>query len=349
MSQVSFTYNLPPERIAQRPVERGKSRLLVARRESGELYDSLVSSLSDFLRAGDLLILNNSKVIPCRFFVSLGKRTAELFLVFSRGGGVYEALANPMAGFKPGAEVSLSPKLSAKVLGRTGDGKRLLLEVASSPGGDTPLEVLIEEDALMPIPPYIREGKGDELDRGTYQTIYAREAGSIAAPTAGFHFTEALLGELREKGINSAFLTLHVGTASFLAAEKQDPALQKTEREEFYVPDITLSHIEATKKACGRIVAVGTTTVRALESLSHPELGVTQVTPRGYLSTSLFIRPPFQFRTVDCLLTNFHQPASTHLYLVEAFAGRSLIENAYTHALGSGYRFLSYGDAMLLL
>ena len=246
-----------------------------------------------------------------------------------------------------GTKLSLSKNLSAVVKGRSADGQRLVLELHSQ-SAECTVESAMVNDALMPIPPYIRAGRADAHDRAQYQTVFAKHPGSVAAPTAGLHFTEALLTVLGGAGIGHCFVTLHVGPASFLPIRNGNISSHKMLPERYHIPESTRRKIAETKTRGGRVVAVGTTTVRALESEASTPASTGGDYPENLAATNLFITPGHVFRSIDALITNFHQPGSTHLLMVAAFIGEAQTQAVYAHALGADYRFLSYGDAMLL-
>ncbi|MDR2338013.1 MAG: tRNA preQ1(34) S-adenosylmethionine ribosyltransferase-isomerase QueA [Deltaproteobacteria bacterium] len=378
MSSFSFlAYNLPDERIAQRPIgqgsDRSNSKLLQAIKlpdTSVAISDQYYFDLPDLLRVGDLLVLNNSKVRPCRFFVRLENVQKEIEILLIKKvetlaassqniSQVWEALARPMKRLKIGQAFELSPSLQALPIGRSQDNNRLLLEIsitganvaqAIPPMCETVEEVLLRE-ARMPIPPYIRGGRADSQDRDTYQNVYAETSGSIAAPTAGFHFSAELLKKLSERGIEHTYLTLHVSTASFTPIRKSDIAGHKMSEEYYEISRSTLEKICLAKKEQRRIIVVGTTCLRALESAALNAVFCKDLGQNEKItdSTSLFITPGFKFQVADCLITNFHQPNSTHLLVVASFIGEKNTQTIYKHALNEGnYRFLSYGDGMLL-
>lgn len=352
MSYRFLEYELPKERIAQHPAvrsgERSDAQLLRARRGATlAIEDHLVRDLPRLLRRGDLIVLNDSRVRPSRFFLELpelGTKTEVLLL--DGAGNRWEALARPMRKFKEGMVFALSANIQARVIGRTAEGTRLILEL--QPLGGEPLDLLIERDGAMPLPGYIRNGVADAEDRDFYQTVFAREIGSVAAPTAGLHFTLALLEELRGVGIEHCFLTLHVGLASF--APVRDVAAHQMTNERYEISPRCIEAIARTKARGGRVVVVGTTATRALESAALADETLFEREPTEVVSgsTELMIQPGFTFRVVDLLMTNFHQPFTTHLLLVAAFIGELEIEQIYQHALAGSYRFLSYGDSMLL-
>lgn len=354
---MTWSYELPGERIAQRPAsfdgERSSSRLLVTRRD-GEprLEASVFSNLSNYLRPGDLLVLNNSAVAKTRYFVSIDEGSpaeVELFIISvlstteDLSSAVVAALARPMKKLKDGAEILLSERLKAVVLGRSERGDELRLQVSRLSGSDG-IRDLIFSEGRTPIPIYIRSGRSDESDDTLYQTIYAAEKGSVAAPTAGLHFTAGLLQNLEKSGVKIAFLTHHIGRASFITVDPVEASTVPEER--FFIPDETVSAIESTKREGRRVVVVGTTSTRALESFAR---GVGANVEGGFGGeTDLFIKPGFEFRIVDALITNFHQPETTHLSLVSAFASEELMREAYQFALRENFRFLSYGDSMFI-
>lgn len=327
-----YDYDLPRDRIAQRPAEpRDASRLMVLRRRDGSIDHRIFRDLPGLLRAGDLLVLNETKVIPARL---VGKRMktggkVEAILVRDEGQGVWSCLAKLPRGVQSGERL-LFDGLEAEFQGRGEDGRARLRFPPDLPAR-------LENAGRMPLPPYIRRD-ADASDAQRYQTVYAREAGSIAAPTAGLHFTPALLDRLVAGGVRIVRLTLHVGPGTFAPVRSQTP--QALEPETYRVPDETLRAVRDAKSEGRRVVAVGTTCVRALEAISRGE------PPTG--STGLFIRSPFEFRVVDAMITNFHLPRGTPLMLVAALAGRERILEAYRVAIREGYRFYSYGDAMFI-
>jgi S-adenosylmethionine:tRNA ribosyltransferase-isomerase len=345
-----FSYELPEELIAQEPSpRRDQARLLVVERSTRALRDSHVAALPEWLRPGDLLVFNNTRVLPARLF---GTRTAT--------GGKWEGLylqqtAEETAEFmchtrgylRAGEWVHLRDRKGLpsstrlQVVGRTPD-KHLLLRAED---GAKILEVL-QVFGHIPIPPYIRKGIDQEADRERYQTVFAQHPGSVAAPTAGLHFTPELLQHLSLRGIEQAFVTLHVGLGTFQPIKVERLAEHVMHREWCAVPAETVAAIAACRQRKGRVVAVGTTTVRTLESAVLQHDGNLQAWSGP---TDLFIRPSFSFRVVDAVFTNFHLPRSTLLIMISAFAGRALARCAYEHALRQRYRFFSYGDAMLIL
>ena len=332
-----FDYELPPELVAQHPSEtRSGSRLL---RLSGEtLSDHRFSDLPRLLSPGDLLVFNDTKVIKARLFgkKQTGGRIEVLIERLLPGG---EALAQLHAGrpAKPGSILRLEGGLELRVVGRAGEFYHLRF-----PEGASMLE-LLERHGSVPLPPYIAHAPQPE-DESRYQTVYARAPGAVAAPTAGLHFDDPLLAALAGRGIDLAYVTLHVGAGTFQPVRVKSLAEHRMHGERYSIPAATISAVAAAKERGGRVVAVGTTTVRCLEA-SAAKRGVPSA---GEGETDLFITPGFEFRVVDRLISNFHLPRSTLLVLVSAFAGIEPIRRAYRHAVDHGYRFYSYGDAMLI-
>ncbi len=349
-----LTYELPQELIAQRPCEpRDAARLLVLDRVSGAISHRIFRELPEFLQPGDCLVLNDTRVIPARLF---GKRAdtggkVELLLLEPEGEQIYHCLGQPGRRLRPGTRLLLNHgSVQAEILSSEGAEKRVRF--------DSPLtETVLRQMGQVPLPPYIRR-PADSGDSISYQTVYARVPGAVAAPTAGLHFTEELLQRIREKGIRIAFVTLHVGWGTFKPVGERELREGRLHEERFSVSAETLEAIRLAKRQGGRVVAVGTTVVRALESWR----GQALIKPKGpgpfgvksarsdslWTSTNLFIRPPFQFKGVDALVTNFHLPGTSLLYLVAAFAGEEKALAAYREAIQRRYRFYSYGDAMLI-
>ena len=347
MNVADFDFELPAERIAQRPASRRDgSRLLVLDRETGALRHRRFSDLADLLNPGDLLVLNDTRVIPARL---VGHKPSggrvELLLVepVEPGaiGGVWRCLLKASRPPAPGSSIDFGQGCGARVLERDPIGWRVKLE---APGGRP--EELLERVGQAPLPPYIRRDAAgpDAADRERYQTVFARQPGAIAAPTAGLHFTEELLQQLADAGIAHTFLTLHVGPGTFQPVTAQRVEDHRMHPEWFEIPADAARAVASARKSGGRVVAVGTTVVRTLESCAAEE---GRVSP-GRDHCSLFIYPGFRFRVVDALITNFHLPRSTLLMLVSAFAGRERVLAAYRQAIAAGYRFYSYGDAMLI-
>lgn len=345
-----FDFDLPDDRIAQEPPPRGESRLLVLSAPPGSpARHRRVADLPELLHPGDLLVVNDTRVIPARLF---GRRVlpeggqggrVELLLVEPvgpEGTTEWEALARPGRKARPGTRLRFDDGLEAEVLGRLGDGRH---QVRFS----EPVEPHLERLGHVPLPPYVKREDRPE-DRERYQTVFARTPGAIAAPTAGLHFTPELLERLAARGIETARVTLHVGIGTFKPVTADLVHEHAMDEERYQVPEATAAAIRETRRLGGRVVAVGTTVVRTLESVAREAPGGEWgEIAAGTGRTALFIYPGFRFRVVDALLTNFHLPRSTLLMLVSAFAGRDRVLAAYREAIEEGYRFYSYGDAML--
>jgi S-adenosylmethionine:tRNA ribosyltransferase-isomerase len=336
-----FDFALPQALIADHPCEpREAARLLVIPASAG-FEDRRIADLPELLCRGDLLIFNDTKVIPARLAGHRGEATIEITLHRDLGGGAWRAFAKGARRLRVGDRLVFAEDFAADV-----DAKH--------PEGDVTLRFDLEGEAFhralvhhgaMPLPPYIKRPRGgDARDRADYQTIFARAEGAVAAPTAGLHFTEALLEALADRGIGWTTLTLHVGPGTFLPVKTTDPRDHKMHAEWGVLSAETAERITTTQRAGGRIVAVGTTSLRLLESAAAENGEIEPFTGE----TRLFIFPGYRFRVIDLLLTNFHLPRSTLLMLVAAFAGLDRIKSAYTHAIASGYRFFSYGDACLI-
>jgi S-adenosylmethionine:tRNA ribosyltransferase-isomerase len=332
-----FDYELPPELIAQHPGKaRSESRLLCVGADT--LADCRFSELPQLLEPGDLLVFNDTRVIKARLF---GEKASggRIEVLVERVLSAHEVLVQVRASKPPraGAALRLAGALDVSVLGRRGEFYQLRF-----PDGPTVLE-LLERHGNVPLPPYITHAPQAEDER-RYQTVYARAPGAVAAPTAGLHFDEPLLAALRTRGVDFAYVTLHVGAGTFQPVRVKNLAAHRMHAERYDIPAVTASAIEAARRRGGRIVAVGTTTVRCLETSAAGHGGPVA----GAAQSELFITPGFEFRVVDRLVTNFHLPKSTLLVLVSAFAGIETARRAYRHAISAGYRFLSYGDAMLV-
>lgn len=329
-------YLLPEESIAQTPLpDRAASKLLWLHRDTKKIEDRRFREAVEILRGGDLLVLNDTRVTALRL---LGEKTTggkvELLLLRQTGPGEYEALARPGKRLQPGAVVSVGSDLQAVILENLADGrKKVLFE-------DRPdLVQLLERNGRVPLPPYIHSALEDPE---RYQTVYSSVGGSAAAPTAGLHFTDEMLGLLRAKGVGISTVTLDVGLDTFRPITSEDPLLHQIHGESCRMPEETKIAIE---RAEGRIVAVGTTAVRTLESFATGKRKVAS----GHKDTRLFITPGYQFQIVDGMFTNFHMPRTTMLLMISAMASREAVMTAYRHAVSSGYRFLSFGDSMLIL
>jgi S-adenosylmethionine:tRNA ribosyltransferase-isomerase len=346
MRRSDFDYVLPPDLIAQRPLhEREASRLLLLDRGSGAVEHRRFRDLPALLRPGDLLVLNDTRVLPARLYGTTPRGGRVEFLFLEEGeGGAWWAWVRPGRRARVGATFSLPEGAIARVRERVDEG-RILLDVQ----GALPIRELLERHGWTPLPPYIRRAaavrEADREDRGRYQTVYAREEGAVAAPTAGLHFTEAVLEAVRVRGVAVGFLTLHVGIGTFKPVRVEEVARHRMDPERFRIPEATAGAVKEARARGGRVIAVGTTTVRALESAAGEE-GAPRA---GAGQATLFITPGHRFRVVDGLLTNFHLPGSTLLMLVSAFAGRDRVLAAYREAIAARYRFYSYGDAMLIL
>ncbi len=335
-----FAFDLPPELIAQTPIEpRDASRLMVLDRKSGAIEHRHFRDIVEFLRPGDCLVLNDSRVLPARIY---GKRAdtgtrVEFLLLRDLGGNRWEALAGPGKRAREGRRFTFDGSdMTCFVEAVQEDGNRLLqFETTGS------FYAELEKIGQMPLPPYIKETLEDQE---RYQTVYARETGSAAAPTAGLHFTPELLDRIREKGVSVVFVTLHVGLGTFRPVSVENIADHKMHSEHYAVSEETARAIREAKARGGRIVAVGTTSCRTLESVAQKRGEI--VADEGW--TDIFISPGYGFRAIDALITNFHLPESTLIMLVSAFCGRENILNAYKVAVEERYRFFSFGDAMLI-
>ncbi len=343
MKLSDFEYQLPPELIAQHPAEpRDSSRLMVVHRRSGRIEHRIFRDIAGYLGPEDLLVLNNTKVIPARLMgVKVGSRSrAEIFLLRSLEGGFWSCLARPGRRLRTGSMVEFESGLSAEVRETREKGQRVVeFKLSGRPIGKEELIRTLEKIGRVPLPPYISR-PDNKADRQRYQTVYAREAGAVAAPTAGLHFTAELMEKIESQGTRICELLLHVGWGTFKSVEAEDIRSHRMDEEYYRIEEQVAEELRSAREGGGRIVAVGTTTVRALESFAST--GKTE----GW--TDIFIHPPHVFRLADALVTNFHLPRSTLLMLVSAFAGEDLIKQAYAEAVKEGYRFYSYGDAMLI-
>ncbi|MDK2124011.1 tRNA preQ1(34) S-adenosylmethionine ribosyltransferase-isomerase QueA [Parachitinimonas caeni] len=333
MRLADFDYHLPEHLIAQFPPERrGASRLLHV--ENKNLADRMFVELPTLLRTGDVLVFNDTRVVKARLHGQ--KQTGgQIEVLVERMVGEFEALAQIKASKspKPGSALVFAG-YGAEVVQR--DGEFYLLRF------NAPVEQVLEAIGKLPLPPYISHNPtGDDAER--YQTVYANESGAVAAPTAGLHFDQAMLDQLSKQGVGLHFLTLHVGAGTFQPVRTEEIAQHRMHRERYWLPEATINAIRQAKANGGRVIAVGTTSLRALEASC---LQGDFAEPVG--DTDIFITPGFQFKVVDRLITNFHLPKSTLLMLVAAFAGHDVMQHAYAHAVACQYRFFSYGDAMLL-
>lgn len=356
MRTADFDFLLPPELIAQQPApKRDASRLLVLRRTDGRIEHRKFRDLLELLHAGDVLVLNNSRVIPARLPGVNAKSGGkfEIFLIEENALNDWWCLMRPGKNARIGTQIILldvksqPAKIRATVAEVNDEGHRRITFSGTSDIND-------ELDRLgeIPLPPYIERVRQLPEDKHRYQTVFALPAGSVAAPTAGLHFTEALLDEIRARGVKICFVTLHVGLGTFQPVKAETLAAHKMHEERFEVGEETVRAVNDAKSAGRRVIAVGTTTVRVLESVAAKNDGKLNVYEG---KTNIFIFPPFQFQIVDALLTNFHLPCSTLLMLVSAFSapgetrGREMVLSAYAEAIRERYRFFSYGDAMLIL
>jgi S-adenosylmethionine:tRNA ribosyltransferase-isomerase len=337
---IDYDYNLPPELIAQEPLlQRDKSKMLVIKRSTKSREHTIFDQLPDYLEAGDVLVLNNTKVIPARLIGTIaGKSTAvELLLLNRLPDGHWIAMAKPGRKLKPGQKIMLGREVEANIIDYAEKGLRVV-----DFKGPKPFEELLPALGKVPLPPYIKKPvKDPEL----YQTIYALENGSAAAPTAGFHFTEEVFRVLKDKGIKIQFITLHIGPGTFQPVKTEDIRDHLMHEEYFCFSEEAAGQLNTAREKGNKIVAVGTTACRVLETVIK-EKG-TFAPMEGW--TGLYIYPGFQFRAVDALLTNFHLPRSSLLMLVSALAGHELIMAAYREAVTRRYRFYSFGDCMLIL
>ncbi|MDX6403970.1 MAG: S-adenosylmethionine:tRNA ribosyltransferase-isomerase [Blastocatellia bacterium] len=340
-----FDYELPPELIAQQPLaERTASRMLVVDRAAQTWSDSQFTLFPEYLKANDALVINNTRVFPARL---AGERAGsggavELLLVREIEANIWETLARPARRLRKGSRIVFGgSRLQAEVIELLNNGRRLVKFASSEE-----LDSVIDDLGKTPLPPYIRRGVGGpEDDKDRYQTIYASQRGAIAAPTAGLHFTPKVLDDVKARGVSIAEITLHVGYGTFEPVRTDDVGHHRVAPEWSSISDEAAQFINDARTSGGRVVAVGTTTTRALESAAGSDHRIERRTGLADLT----IVPGYEFRAVDTLLTNFHLPRSSLLMLVSAFAGRDLILSAYRHAVTEGYRFYSYGDCMLIL
>lgn len=339
MKTSDFSYNLPEELIAQTPIEpRDASRLLVCDMKNDSFEHKIFRDIIDYLTPNDVLVVNSSKVIPARLFCHRQGRDESLEVLLLKRHDLFsfEALVRPGKKFRENSKIIFSENLSAIVRELGEDGTRIL-EFNVKEGS---LESELDRIGEMPLPPYIKK----KLEDGSrYQTVYARQEGSSAAPTAGLHFTPELIEKIRAKGIQFEEVTLHVGLGTFRPVKVDDVESHKMHSEDYEIDSQTAARLNAAKKMGKRIVAIGTTSVRTLESACK-----NGIIRSGRSSTSIFIYPPYKFKFVDALVTNFHLPESTLLMLVSAFMGKNNMERAYAEAIRERYRFFSFGDAMFI-
>ena len=340
MKTSDFFYNLPQELIAQTPIEpRDSSRMLVLSREDGSIKHTHFNTLLDYLKPGDCLILNNTRVLPARIFGTRKDTGAvvEFVLLRQRGMLLWECIAGPGKKAKTGTEFTFSDKLSAAVVDVKDDGNRILQFTC-----DGEFFAVLDEVGQMPLPPYIKE-KLEDKER--YQTVYSKELGSAAAPTAGLHFTPEILAKIKNSGVRVEYVTLHVGLGTFRPVKVEDITEHKMHTEHYYMPKETADAINETKANGGRVICVGTTSCRTVESVASTYGDIRECSG----DTGIFIYPGYEFKCMDGLITNFHLPESTLIMLVSAFAGYENTMNAYNKAVEEKYRFFSFGDAMLIL
>jgi len=338
MKKSDFNFELPPELVAQAPLpERSSSRLLLVPPAPAPFSDRLVRDLPEFLRAGDLLVFNDTRVIPARLF-GMKESGGRVEILLERITASHEVRAQIGASKspKPNSRIQLDDGTALTVLGRDGEFYQLRFDT------DEPLEQVLLRTGRMPLPPYIQRA-ADISDDERYQTVFARHAGAVAAPTAGLHFDQALLEALKERGVDFGHVTLHVGAGTFQPMRSETLAEHVMHREWLNVGAGLCTQVARARAAGGRVIAVGTTVVRSLETAMRDG----QLRPFAG-DTQIFIFPGYRIRSIDALLTNFHLPESTLLMLVSAYAGRERILSAYRHAVEQRYRFFSYGDAMLL-
>lgn len=336
-----YDFDLPPELIAQHPAPRREdSRLMVVHRISGEIQHLQFADLPELIAPADCLVINTTRVFRARL---LGRRAsgapAEILLLRDLGEGRWEAMVNPGGKLKPGRVVDIARGFSAEIREVTERRTRIVQLSSVEPIADA-----IEHHGHIPLPPYISRGDSAE-DEERYQTVYADVPGSVAAPTAGLHFTGEILQKIMSRGTRIAKVTLHVGAGTFKPVEVDDPAQHAMHEEWFYVPGETATEVNRTRASHGKAWGVGTTSVRTLESVAREDGSIRG----GSGETRIFIRPPYTFRAVDRLITNFHLPRSTLIMLVAAFAGYDLTMRAYAEAIRERYRFYSYGDAMAIV
>ena len=337
-----FDFFLPEEQIAQTPLtERSASRMLVVDRASAGYEDRMFTDLPGLLRSGDVLVVNNTRVFPARLYGRSETGAAvEVFLVSETADGTWETLARPARRLKPGKSITFGQRLSATVLEKRNDGKLL---VRFDAAGD--FAEIVDEIGTTPLPPYIHRDKtAVDTDRERYQTVFASDRGAIAAPTAGLHFTPEVLNTLVEKGVEIVELTLHVGYGTFEPVRVDDIGEHRVSSENYSIQPAAADSLNRASSEGRRIVAVGTTSTRALEANVADHGAFTP----GRHSASLTIVPGYEFRAVSAILTNFHLPKSSLLIMISTFAGHELIMSAYEHAVASGYRFYSYGDCMFI-
>lgn len=339
MKTSEFDYYLPEELIAQHPSsKRDEARMMVLDRKSGKTCDKYFYDIIDYLKEGDVLVMNDTRVIPARLFGARPGKSEkiEVFLLNNTEGAKWEVLVRPGKKMKIGTEVVFSEELSCKVIDIKEDGNRIVEFYFEGIFNE-----ILDRLGNMPLPPYIKEKLKDNED---YQTVYAKNPGSVAAPTAGLHFTKDLLKRIEEKGIKLAYLTLNVGLGTFRPVSEDDPTNHKMHSEFYTISQDTADIINDAKDKGNRVIAVGTTSIRTLESVYQKNNKVCE--DSGW--TDIFIYPGFEFKVVDAIITNFHLPKSTLIMLIAAFTSREIILNAYNEAVKKEYRFFSFGDCMFI-
>ena len=338
-----FNYRLPKKHIAQHPEKkRDQAKLMVIHRDTGKIEHRKFVDIIDYMRKNDLLVLNDTKVFPARLFATKDKTEAkaEVFLLRELANDLWEVMVKPARKVRIGNKLVFTKKLQCDVIDNTISGGRV---VRFEYEGDN-FHKMIDRIGTSPLPPYINRD-ADSNDKKRYQTVYASNLGAVAAPTAGLHFTEGLLKKMQEKGIKIETVTLHIGLGTFRPVQVEDLNRHQMDSEYFEVSPKTSMAINKARKRHRRIIAVGTSTVRALETIA---ISGYQVTPkRGW--TDKFIYPPYKFKMVDKMITNFHTPQSTLFMMVSSFADRKLVKKAYLEAKREDYRFLSYGDSMIII
>ena len=338
-----FNYRLPQKHIAQKPESRRDySKLMVIHKDTGEIEHKKFYNIINYMRKNDLLVLNNTKVFPARLFATKDRTDAkvEVFLLRELSENLWEVMVRPARKVRIGNKLVFTPNLMCDVIDNTVSGGRVVrFEYDNDNFHD-----IIDKIGISPLPPYINRD-ADKNDKIRYQTVYASNRGAVAAPTAGLHFTEGLLNKAKKKGVKIETVTLHIGLGTFRPVQVEDLNRHQMDSEYFEVSTGTSMAINQARKRHRKIIAVGTSTVRALETIA---ISGFQVTPkRGW--TDKFIYPPYDYKMVDKMITNFHTPQSTLLMMVSAFGGRRLIKKAYLEAKKNDYRFLSYGDAMIII
>lgn len=343
-----FHYDLPEGLIAQvPPKERGASRMLVLNRADGSLTHRRIGDIAEYLDPGDVMVFNNTRVFSARVFGTWADTAGKVEVLLVEPAatqGAWLALCRSSRPMRSGAKMLLAEgRIRAEIIGKTDDGR---VELLMQTDGD--LFDVLEQYGVPPVPPYIHRDKADArigIDRERYQTIYARETGAVAAPTAGLHFSDALLSAIDKRGVDRRFLTLHVGPGTFRPVKEAQIEKHTMDAERYEIPTDTAAAVAGAHATGHRVVAVGSTSVRTLETCADGNGGVVP----GKGRSSIFIHPPYEFKVVDAMLTNFHLPCSTLLMMVSALAGRELIMEAYKQAISERYMFYSYGDCMLIL